>query len=436
MVLFLVALLVSFLNLEHVTAVPTQIKDNPITQDSQPTLDSTGYMEMLGYLTEDEALRVCEMNSQFYPQCMTSLLSNPYWHSKDSILKNIETLIKCADKRALFSPNQQLWILEAILSSPINEQTAKWLEIVKDNFQLKTEMYNVCIRIIQNRESDETMKRIAAEFMIFMKNENEPCVSLPDKVNIVPFNLETIINQYSRIDEGASLELIHALMTIQLDTVQELLQLPGIDVNKADQNGYTALIWASSRGHLQIVKELLKQPGIDVNKADKNEFTALILASRDGRLEIVELLLEQPGIDVNKADKHGNNALIVALSNGHLEIIQSLLKKPGINVNQSGMKGKTALMWAANLQIVKELLKKPGIDVNKTDDNEYTALIYASAKGRLEIVQELLKHSKINVNQAGKDGKTALMWATTKGHSEIVTLLEEKMNRGNKRFNH
>jgi ankyrin repeat protein len=75
-----------------------------------------------------------------------------------------------------------------------------------------------------------------------------------------------------------------------LHVVELLLKQPGIDVNHADEYGYTALIWASVKGHLNIVELLLEQPGIDVNHKNNNGDTALILASQNGHVTIVTLL--------------------------------------------------------------------------------------------------------------------------------------------------
>lgn len=49
-----------------------------------------------------------------------------------------------------------------------------------------------------------------------------------------------------------------------------------IDVNKADTKyDMTALMWAATNGHTEIVRALLTAPGIDVNKADDDGLTAL-----------------------------------------------------------------------------------------------------------------------------------------------------------------
>ena len=46
-----------------------------------------------------------------------------------------------------------------------------------------------------------------------------------------------------------------------------LLDAPDIEVNAADEDGWTALNRAAQRGHAAIVSALLAMPGIDVNAA-------------------------------------------------------------------------------------------------------------------------------------------------------------------------
>jgi ankyrin repeat protein len=72
------------------------------------------------------------------------------------------------------------------------------------------------------------------------------------------------------------------------------LKQSGIDINKSNEYGDTALNWASNCDHSGIIELLLQQPGINVNQAANDGNTALIVASFKGHTEIVKLLLQQP----------------------------------------------------------------------------------------------------------------------------------------------
>ena len=157
---------------------------------------------------------------------------------------------------------------------------------------------------------------------------------------------------------------------------------------------FTALLMAASRrGQVNVVRALLEVDGIDVNKADSNGETALIAASSEGHVDVVSMLLNVDGIDVNKADRdYGDTALILASLKGHLGVVQALLGVGGIEVNKQNIHGRTALM-------------------------------YASSSGNLEIVRMLLAFDGIEVNHADRYGDTALMMARNNGHTNVENML-------------
>ena len=84
-------------------------------------------------------------------------------------------------------------------------------------------------------------------------------------------------------------------------------------MNQADNNGRTALMWATKSDDAGCVR-LLVNSGADVNKADKDGTTSLTLAVTNGHYESVNLLLK--GADVNATDSYGNTALMFAAGMG------------------------------------------------------------------------------------------------------------------------
>ena len=89
---------------------------------------------------------------------------------------------------------------------------------------------------------------------------------------------------------------------------------------------------AVREGHSSIVEILLKEPGIDVNRKDVNGSTALHLACRYGQVDLVQQLLHHPGslYCLEWKDKWGETPLLTATRKGHLQCVKRLLQVPGI----------------------------------------------------------------------------------------------------------
>ncbi|HLB40366.1 MAG TPA: ankyrin repeat domain-containing protein, partial [Candidatus Babeliales bacterium] len=131
-------------------------------------------------------------------------------------------------------------------------------------------------------------------------------------------------------------------------TVTRLLALPPalLDINYANQYGYTALMRAADRGHTDVVQLLLAQTGIAINHANQYGETALNQAAVNDHTAIVQALLAQAGIEINRADRWGDTALRRAAAYGHTAILQALIGA-GIEINRADRWGDTALRRAA-----------------------------------------------------------------------------------------
>jgi ankyrin repeat protein len=116
----------------------------------------------------------------------------------------------------------------------------------------------------------------------------------------------------------------------------------GVDVNRRNKYGFTALILASfigptilaipgrstelsiqaSDGQVVMVRQLLDAGG-DPSASTDEGFTPLMAASGEGYVEIVKLLL-QSGADVTAKNKRGSTPLSLACQENHREVIDIL----------------------------------------------------------------------------------------------------------------
>ena len=130
----------------------------------------------------------------------------------------------------------------------------------------------------------------------------------------------------------------------------------GIDVDRQDEGGYTAIMQAASSGHTEVVRVLLAVPGIDLNMADEDcGWSALMRASWQGHTEVVRVFVAQRGINVNRGDKdYGWTAVMRAAARGYIGVVRVLLDVPGVDLEKRACggpdMGKTALGLALHFE--------------------------------------------------------------------------------------
>jgi len=109
----------------------------------------------------------------------------------------------------------------------------------------------------------------------------------------------------------------------KLESVRQAIEA-GVDVNLADEEQRTALLFASFNGHTSVVKLLLDNGALS-SQRDGLGRTALMWAATGDNAEAVELLLEA-GAEVNAVDtSEGFTALMHASAEGHADVVKVLL---------------------------------------------------------------------------------------------------------------
>ncbi|XP_037654852.1 ankyrin repeat domain-containing protein 33B isoform X4 [Choloepus didactylus] len=135
-------------------------------------------------------------------------------------------------------------------------------------------------------------------------------------------------NPPSRKQTGLIIACYHGFV----DTVVALAECPHVDVNWQDSEGNTALITAAQAGHATITNYLLNYfPGLDLERRNAFGFTALMKAAMQGRAECIRALM-LAGADVHARDpRRGMTPQEWAAYTGRSEavrLIQRLLERP------------------------------------------------------------------------------------------------------------
>ncbi|KAN0069282.1 Ankyrin repeat-containing domain protein [Elaphomyces granulatus] len=143
--------------------------------------------------------------------------------------------------------------------------------------------------------------------------------------------------------------LAHSVSEGKHAIVKLLLDHPDTDPNcvSEDAEGSSPLVLAVG---LAMLKLLLDREGIDVNKQDVFGRTALMHQIRIAAWGITEgeceLLLNRDDVDLNITDENGQTALFWACSYDNVSTIDLLLKKEGIDPNVRDINGCTPLGYA------------------------------------------------------------------------------------------
>ena len=220
----------------------------------------------------------------------------------------------------------------------------------------------------------------------------------------------------------------------------------GTDVNRAQPDGTSPLIWAVDRTEYEIAEALIAKKA-NVNATNEFGVTPLTVAARQSNARLVKMLLDA-GAKVDSTNPDGETALMMAISGGDLSVVQ-LLVNAGANVNTiEEFHRQTPLMYAAasnrNAGPMVKLLLSKGADVKPralyTDwpsqvtsepRTQYrsvgglNALLYAARSGCYECVEDLIA-AGADVNLPTPEGVTPLMIALDNEHNDVAKLLMDK----------
>jgi ankyrin repeat protein len=239
--------------------------------------------------------------------------------------------------------------------------------------------------------------------------------------------------------------------------VRLLLNRNDVNVDHQDNDGWTALLWASKENSIDVARLLIDR-GANIEHQDNSGWTALILASRENSIDVARLLIDRGayvdhpnnfeetalffaseknsidfaqllidrGADIEHQDFIKRTPLILASTNNSIDVARLLIDR-GANIDHQKKNGDTALLIATekNSIDVARLLIDRGANIDHQDLYGYTALLNASLNNSIDVAR-LLMDRGANIEHQNKNGTTALIYASTNNSIDVARLLIDR----------
>jgi ankyrin repeat protein len=243
---------------------------------------------------------------------------------------------------------------------------------------------------------------------------------------------------------AADASIAAAIKSGQRAAALEMIAKKSADVNAAEADGSTALLWAANLNDADLAARLLRA-GADPKVRNQLGSSPLAEAAFNANTGMIQALLDA-GADPNAAGPDGQTALMLVARTASAAAAKLLLDK-GANPNaQEAQHQQTALMWAAASSqgsMVRQLLAGGALpDTRSATDlmtplvsgepraqprspGGMTAMLFAAREGCLDCVKALLeKGAKIDLPDP--EGVTPLISAIFNAHFDTAKFMLEK----------
>lgn len=190
----------------------------------------------------------------------------------------------------------------------------------------------------------------------------------------------------------------------------------------------TLLMGAAGSGSLDLVRYLVEELKVNVNAADLDDWTALMYAANEPSELRLETLAKEKGWDLSKNPEY-RSRLLKELEKDSLAVAEYLLEH-GAKADRKANNNWTALMFAVrrgSLKLVK-FFESLGLDITAKDDEDWTAMMFAARSGSVELMKYLEGNRGLNILDKDPQGWSVLMFASRGGSLEMVKYLVEKYN--------
>ena len=242
----------------------------------------------------------------------------------------------------------------------------------------------------------------------------------------------------------ADAQLAGAIKSGQRPAAIEMITKKAADVNAAEPDGTTPLLWAATLNDTELVIRLIKA-GANTNARNQLGSTPLAEAAFHANTEMIQALLDARA-DPNATGPDGETPLMIVARTANVTAAKLLLDRGAkINVKET-QREQTPLMWAAassQAPMMRELLARGAeVDAKSATDlmtplvspepraiprppGGMTAMLFAVREGCLDCVKALVeKGAKLDLPDP--EGVTPLISAIFNAHFDVAKYLIEK----------
>ncbi|KAH9943358.1 cyclin-dependent protein kinase inhibitor [Epithele typhae] len=229
---------------------------------------------------------------------------------------------------------------------------------------------------------------------------------------------------YTFVDDINSRTCLHEAAIVGLIRLVDLCLAGGVQKDKTDAYGRSALHYAAMHGHGDVCCRLI-QVGLPPDVVDVDNCTPLIYATLKGCVACVRALLEEGGVSVQSPNSNSDlMPMSLAARAGHMDVVILLLKHGAPSLpNTNGEYPIHLAAQAGHAEVCRTLADHEGWDV-PDKYNDWTPVFHAARFGRDASLQVLLEVG-CRFNLTDEAENSPLYYAAWYGHRACVALLVE-----------
>uniref|UniRef100_A0A803PHE4 Uncharacterized protein n=1 Tax=Cannabis sativa TaxID=3483 RepID=A0A803PHE4_CANSA len=201
----------------------------------------------------------------------------------------------------------------------------------------------------------------------------------------------------------------------------------GVVIKSTNEVVFCPLMFVTRANDTEALKKLIETEGVNLDRQDENGFSAAMVAAKIGHLEAFKLLLNA-GADMKLRNKHGETALKLSEVNHNRIEFEKLMLKESLEMTIKSPRCHFDSLHQAvemgDFDYVRVLITNEGYDVNSIDDDGYTPLMLAAKGGHAKLCELLIcLGAKLEV----ENHKHETAFSLGKDKNDVVQVIKDKM---------